>query len=714
MKVTARVVDEFLTALAGRTAQAMVRDQKSLEQFQQQIFMNIHNSLRMQGLITSVGDQINETDLIDTMLLERRANEMGMVVSDAAINEFLNQISQQQLTGDDLQSISKEMQLSPNRLFDGLRTKLKALRVRQMFGYGLANPPPAQRWEYYLRLNRRARAEIVPVTVASMVDEVRDPDKETIRKFFDEHKETPRRPGTPEPGFKQPHQVALAYLKADYEQFLDEEAVTEQEIKDHYEKFKDTRYLFTEPVETTPPADEEKPEEEKPEEEKPASDDKSENESPKKEESKESSSEDKKPADDPKSDESSCGDGQEQEQQKPADTSADKPAETKPAEAPASGSDKAADTGADQAQPEAEKSEEPKEKSLLEIASELALPRSVRDGPRPKHNPLWRVEKDIRRELAGQKAAQKIADVFRQIKPILDQYYENYGAWKSDNAGLPKEAQKPQPPSPDFAALAEKHGLTAHETGLQSLYEIATETDVGKAIAEVGQGLQRPNYVEAALQTPLLYKAATVQDAAGNQYLYWKVDNVEEHVPTLDEEGIREQVVETWKEIQARDLAKKKAEDLAKEAREGKSSLSEAIADEKGLEVITTQPFTWMTAGNPFLGPSEPRLTSVPGVESPGNEFMSAVFGLEEGEVAVTHNVPQDAYYVVRVTSLEPSLKVLQETFAIESPRQNQNYFALAQEENMEVSRHWIESVREEAGLHWTRPAAELAMRTQR
>jgi hypothetical protein len=704
------------------------------------------------------------------MLLARRAQQNGVVISDRAINEFLEQITQQKLTRDDLAAISNEMKINQSALFEGLKTRLAARSMRTMFLFGLANAPPAQKWEYYLRLNRRARAEMVAVPVASFVDDVKMPDDKTISAFFEEHKDEIRRPGSPEPGFKQPHEVALQYFKADYEQFMDEDAITQEEIEAHYEQFKDTRYLFTEPLEEPAEEDAEgdKPadspsnapksdtkneaekadtpkskDQDKPadaENEKPAADDSDNKSEPAKaddkpqseEKANDSKSDENKSeentdsqADASKSDDASCS-ADEQNEANAETQTADKPAEPaaekseKPAATEADGAkstsntdDKRPATNGDKpADENTAAADEAKQPSLIELTGELSLPRSIRDGPRPKHNPLWRVEKDIRRELAGQKASEKIQEVFRQIKPVLDSYYDTYNAWKADHPDLQGDAEHPRPPRPDFAELAKKHGLTAHETGLLSLYEVTTETDVGQALADMAQRLQRPNYVEAVLQTPPLYKAFNVQDLPGNQYLYWKVNDVAEHVPTLTEEGIRDQVVGAWKEIQARDLAQKKADELAKQVRGGKTP-SELVADNDELKLIETQPFTWMTAGNPFLGPSQPRLTDVPGLENPGNDFMQAVFGLGEGETAVTFNAPKSVAYVVRVTSLEPSLNVLRETFAVESPRQAQNFFALAQADNFEATRKWLEDVREDAGLHWNRPAHELAMSNQ-
>lgn len=745
MRMESLAVDRFLTALVGRTAQAMVEEQQSLAQFQQQIFMSQLQQLQGQGMILFLDEnQVDESVLVDTMLLARRAQQNGVVISDRAINEFLEQITQQKLGRDDLAAIAGEMKVNQNQLFEGLRTRLAARSMRTMFLYGLANAPPAQKWEYYLRLNRRARAEMVAVPVAHFVDEVKTPDDKTVVSFFEEHKQTIHRPGSPEPGFKQPHKVALQYFKADYEQFMDEEAITQEEIEAHYEQFKDTRYLFTEPAEepADEPAETEKTDAEnkKPEaaegdtktkpadsaDKKPAAtndDDKTD--APKKSpEEKQSDSEpESKQKSDDKGDDASCDVTDDQQAAKPdSQAASDSQAEKKepaaaPSETPAKSDDEknnsqpaSGDTPA--AASKQDEPEETKEPSLLELSGQLSLPQSIREGPRPKHNPLWRVEKDIRRELAGQKASEKIQEVFRQVKPVLDSYYDTYTAWKADHPDLKGDAEHPRPQRPDFAELAKQHGLSAHETGLLSIYEVTSETDLGQALADMGQRLQRPNYLEAVLQTPPVYKAFTVQDLPGNQYLYWKVNDVPEHVPALTDEGIRDEVVSVWKEIQARDLAQKKAEELAKQIRDGKAP-SELVAGADELKLIETQPFTWMTAGNPFLGPAQPRLTEVPGVETPGEDFMETVFRLGEGKTGVAFNAPKTVAYVVKVTSLEPSLPVLRETFAVESPRQAQNFFALAQADNFEATRNWLEDVREDAGLHWNRPAQGLAMGNQ-
>jgi hypothetical protein len=256
--------------------------------------------------------------------------------------------------------------------------------------------------------------------------------------------------------------------------------------------------------------------------------------------------------------------------------------------------------------------------------------------------------------------------------------------------------------------LAKKHGLSPHEISLASLHYVLTETELGQAIA--GRGV---DFMQQALANSPVYKEQTVQDAAGNHYLYWKNQDVPEHVPSFDDPETRRQVLAAWKQLQARDLAQKRADALAAQARTAKEPFPAIFAEEKDLKISEAGPFTWMTQGSEFLGPQEPRITSVPGVDTPGMDFMRTVFDLAEGEVGVAFNAPKTAIYVVRVTALEPSPRVLMEKFLAEtpSPRQQQTYNSLSFEEHMELSRNWIKEVRETAGLHWQREAYPATMR---
>src|SRR5262249_38533492 len=129
---------------------------------------------------------------------------------------------------------------SEARLFDAMRTEILASRYAQMFQQSLFDTTPAQRFEYYWRLNQRATAEVLPLAVADYVKEVPDPTDAEVQGFYEKYKDQYPDPNSPDPGFKQPKQAAFEYFKADFAQFRDKykPEITEAEIAEYYEKNK--------------------------------------------------------------------------------------------------------------------------------------------------------------------------------------------------------------------------------------------------------------------------------------------------------------------------------------------------------------------------------------------------------------------------------------------------------------------------------------------
>ena len=60
-------------------------------------------------------------------------------------------------------------------LFEAIRTELLASNLSLMFQVSTVDFPPAQKFEYYSRLNRRAKAEVVPLAVADFTSQVSQP-----------------------------------------------------------------------------------------------------------------------------------------------------------------------------------------------------------------------------------------------------------------------------------------------------------------------------------------------------------------------------------------------------------------------------------------------------------------------------------------------------------------------------------------------------------
>ena len=211
-----------------------------------------------------------------------------------------------------------------------------------------------------------------------------------------------------------------------------------------------------------------------------------------------------------------------------------------------------------------------------------------------------------------------------------------------------------------------------------------------------------PPFAEWAFaeSTPL-YKALAAQDREGNAYLLWKTKEEPAYVPTFEQ--ARDKVAQTWKMIKARDLARKRADEYATQARAAKKPLKEVFADQTNLKVTDTGDFSWLTGGNvpqnPFM---QPRLSEVEGVDQPGPAFMQAVFALAAGAVGVASNEPQTIVYVVQLTEFPRSLDELRADFPREPPMR---YMSVANEDRNRLYAAWLSDLEKTAAVHWHRPA---------
>ena len=197
------------------------------------------------------------------------------------------------------------------------------------------------------------------------------------------------------------------------------------------------------------------------------------------------------------------------------------------------------------------------------------------------------------------------------------------------------------------------------------------------------------------------YTPIVTEDNDGNVYLSWKVDDVEEKVPTLEE--VRADVLKTWKLIQARELAKKQADVYAAQARDAKKTLAEFFTTENAPKVIKAGPFTWMTLGTTADNPAGrvPMMSEVVGIESPGTEFMETTFGLEQGAIGVAMNSPKDICYVIQTVEFAPEVQELEEDFAREDIR---SYLGVAMGDQRQLMQTWHASLERDADVKWLQP----------
>jgi hypothetical protein len=92
----------------------------------------------------------------------------------------------------------------------------------------------------------------------------------------------------------------------------------------------------------------------------------------------------------------------------------------------------------------------------------------------------------------------------------------------------------------------------------------------------------------------------------------------------------------------------------------------------------------------------------------PGEDFMRAVFNLEQGGVGVAMNQPKTIAYVVRVVEFNPKDSVLEGPFF---KADYSTYYLAAREDRNELLRSWIERLEKSAGLKWQREPIRTARR---
>lgn len=709
------LVDAFLQRAVSATVDSQVQSQKFDPRMAQQISESMYMQWRNRLMQRSA--QGPEAAAVETMVLANRARELGMVVSDQTINDLLAELTFDSLGPEQLTSIihslHQNQRVSPARLFEAIRTELLASNLSLMFQVSTVDFPPAQKFEFFSQLNRQAKAEVVPLAVADFTSQVANPSEEVLKTFFDKYKDQFPDATSPDPGFKEPPRAAFQYFKADFAKLREEtkSKVTEQEIKDYYEKNK-AQFLALDLPEG--PADD-KPAEGAPATDQPATETRAEP----KAEGAPAAEPKAKPAE-PKTEEAPKA-----EEAAPAE----KPTEGEPNpsqgasrsrgvfrltsttqdEQPAPAASEPAATAPTTEEKPAEPASAPAAESTTQQA-ESAQPAPAADAAatdkpaEPRYEPLEKVQDQIRDSIAGQKAAERIGEIFDQLQAEMRRYSEEMLDYENrDQKDTSIKAPAPFP----FAELAKKHGIDAAEVPLISATEVVGE-ELGKVARIVPDrrsqfGFRRETFPEFAFSTTLpTYKSMVVNDVDGNSFLFWKTNEQAAYVPKF--EDVREKVLAAWKMKESRPLARKRAEELAKQADAAGKPLKEAFAEQKDLKVLETGAFSWLTRGNvpenPMGGPV--RISTIEGLEHIGNGFMEAVFAIAAGKSGVAANQPEDTAYVVRVSEFLPELDQLRDQFAKERPNM---YMTVAQGDRYNMYTTWVDNLEKEADVKWVRPA---------
>jgi hypothetical protein len=616
-----------------------------------------------------------EEQTVQTTLLAQDAKANGILVSDQAINDFLGQWTGNLVRQEQFDEILSRLRLGPlpltqQDLFEALRTELAARTMLMLHQSAFNADPPGWQWDYFRRLEQRATVETVPVVVESFAGDVPAPSESALRSFYEKYKNDLPEARSADPGFREPHRTQYEYLVAKRGLFEDEAAkeVTDEQIAAYYEKNK-TSMFRAKPA--APDAKENPPEEKKANtaeekaiapEVKPAEGD-------------------AKPAEATPAPKGAAIGGS------PFRTVSFKQPEAKPADAPAN-------AATDPAKSTDEKPTGEPEKPAAEA--------DKKTDDATQFEPLDTVKDDIRKRLARERAEARIDAIFTAVGGDISRYAEDYALWQ---ARKPSGVEAPRPP--DLAKIAEKQGLESARSELVAADAAFAAGGIGGSFEFVQDptsrfGIRQQRWLDQMFGSgSMSLRPIRSRDVEGNRYLSWRTEDQPEFTPSF--ETARPGVERAWRIVEGRSLAKKRAEEIAKQADAKQQSLEATLAQAAGgadMKALQVEPFSWLTQG--MAGGGQPVLSQPEGLSMPGDEFMRAVFSLEPGRTAVAFNEPRTVCYVIRLVAQEPPTAELQEKF-LAGRNDRQRIGMVAQREASNTFRELIEGMQKRYRLDWKR-----------
>ncbi|TWT90597.1 periplasmic folding chaperone [Pseudobythopirellula maris] len=688
-----------------------------------------------------------ERDVVQTKVFAERAAEAGMVVSNEMIVDYLRALGFSRVSNQQMREILSGMNSRSGRkatiefVFDLLREAMLARNYTASHQYQFETVLPEQRWTDWLKVNNRVAVEAAGLKASDFVDQVDEPSDSELAAYFEEYRERVPQPDflreygvelpSPTPAFCTPKRVTLQYVKADFNQFADRvsDGITDAQIAAYYEENKESFVradlgLFGEAgllddtddapsdatAEQEPGADEETVDDEIASEEEPATDSATEQ-APEEEQATEPQTTE------PQSDtEGDTADSELQEAAEQSDTpeteqsgavrrrspfrlvaaqleddaapSADSPA--------GSDGDSAGDNNA------TDESDTDEDEAGSESASE------EQEEASNSYQSLDEVRDEIRRRLAEELAMQRMAEVISELYNKLDTSYNEYFSAQLDAED--DGVEKPEPPAElaDLTAVAKEHGLIYETTTPLSVQELR-ETEVGRS-GDADQSASQPTPLWLVMMHPEfnkdIFEPVSTYDLAGNRYLVMKIEETERSVPEL--EDVRDEVVRAWKLDKAADLALAKAEELAKEAQDSGKPLANFFADSAeapaGVEVVDTDPFSFLTFGNvsQTTGEATLRLSTPEPLVAAGPDLLEKVFDLGEGEIGAALNHDHSIAYVLRVSQRMEPLEQMRSSFLVEGDR----WFGLPatiRSRYREARIALLTDLLENSGLEWNR-----------
>ncbi|MBX3439394.1 MAG: SurA N-terminal domain-containing protein, partial [Planctomycetaceae bacterium] len=565
-----------------------------------------------------------ERDVIIGELLRREADQLGVVVTDEMVTDYISSITQGKLDAADFKQIRNAMGLGETDVYDILRGEIKArLAYQYLYDWGALLSrttgsvvlPPENYWDFYQQLNVQQTVAVAPIPVSAFIDKTAEPSESELQELFNQYRETfPNRRADGRldegrPGFHQPRKVKLAYVEAAYdaiEKLVD--APTDEEIDAFYdEHFKAIPVEELEqggaqaPGTSTEGADSSGPA-------LPAADGEAlpageidKEDLPPGEGESETPSDPESPSDPSESDGGAFHapprrtqlvaylddkDDQPAAETSPPVTDApadsDAAAETPAVETPDNANEAAETLPATDADEEPATADDPPAPPAAE--SDAGSPTL----PQPPRAPAVReLDDELRGEIRDQILRERTRERLQQVE---DEAVDFMRELELQLANLPDDVDylSPEKALEELRKFASEKGLTFVETPPLSALDLQTseEYPIGNALDQLFSDPFNPRPSSSVIEQVFTsapqetYRSrAVTHPETDSRFVYWKTDDQAEYVPeSLSDPGIREQVVAAWRDLKAREKARTRATELARLASDKGQPLSESFA----------------------------------------------------------------------------------------------------------------------------------------
>ncbi len=192
-----------------------------------------------------------QLETVRTWVRVQEADKMGIRVSDQAITNYIQKASDGKLSREKFMEFRDDLNLSDAELYDILRYHLKAQQYFRLTMPASLATTPEENWRFYQRTTVSQDMELATIDVKDYVDQVPEPGDAEVIAFFDLYKnngppgrfneqrawEVPTEMLRVEPGFAVPRKVRIAYLTG---KFPEDPVPTEEDLAEYYKKYYDT------------------------------------------------------------------------------------------------------------------------------------------------------------------------------------------------------------------------------------------------------------------------------------------------------------------------------------------------------------------------------------------------------------------------------------------------------------------------------------------